>query len=160
MYGLDWGTYKICARIGEYLLIALLLMEVLEFLCILFQKCRSMRCSSSKVGDSQIAQIVGPQNVLLQKKGNKDPQKAIFSERRKTMGKPILPDRLGLGIRSENKKNRILPADLGFIDHEQLKAAREDWHGDINRNLLMPSTRPYQSKVTQAIRVPDKKLSN
>lgn len=72
MYGGDWGTYKIWATTQEYLLLTLLLMELLETFVMIFQRCRGMRCGSTKVGDSELIIPKMRRMVDLELAPNKD----------------------------------------------------------------------------------------
>lgn len=61
------------ATVQEYLLLALLLMELLETLFMLSQKCLGYVTRSSKVSDPKIINIVDPRTILLTSKNKKDP---------------------------------------------------------------------------------------
>ena len=110
----------------------------------LFQKCSGMLCTSNKVSDAQLcsqstiakapyrdsvanAHISdGPVSLF------KSPQKLkIFMSVQKGKMRR-LPDELGFSLGPDIKKIRALPADMGFIDREQLTAAP----ADFQRNLI------------------------
>ena len=95
-------------------------MEVLETLYFLFQKCRGIRCGTSKVGDSQIA-LTSSRNVIFQKKGEKDlPMNNLFNRDPDRKRTSIAPEPAGFGLGPDNQMNWILPGDPGFIDHEPM----------------------------------------
>jgi hypothetical protein len=146
MYGGDWGIYKIWATLQEYLLLTLLLMELLETFITIFQRCRGMRCGSTKVCNSELVSPMTRRMVDLEFAPNKDAKiqedsqlmlglgtsrGKIFRQAKK-QNPQKLSDDMVTGTSSQRKKSRILPQDLGFIDHEQLIAARGDYQKNIN----------------------------
>jgi hypothetical protein len=61
------------AMVQEYLLLALLLMELLKTLFMLSQKCLGCLTRSSKVSDPKMINISDPRTTLLNSKNKKDP---------------------------------------------------------------------------------------
>ena len=84
-FGFEWSTYKMLAKVQEYLLLAILLMELLETLFMVFQKCLASLTRSSKVSDPKIINIIDPRTTLLTSTMIKDPQTGnLFQKGKKT----------------------------------------------------------------------------
>ena len=136
-YGFGWNSYMLWANLQEYLLLALLAMEILETVVGLFNKCRKaqMRCFAKKVassiGSTSVLPIIGgpvtfTTVVRSPKTGKqhslKDGKQHNSQDEKSQMAKA--PQKRSISVASRKGGNFTMPAlqnDSGFDINPMLK---------------------------------------